>query len=120
VTPIGDREADIYEEWVRVPKQGHHVLIRACRDRSIAHSSKTLFDYLSEQSCQGHYHFMVTADQRKGRIQREALMAVRFVPVTIQRPQRLKNTDYPPSLSLYAVDAQEVQPPSGQTPVHWR
>lgn len=120
VTHMGDREADIYEEWVRVPARGHHVLIRACRDRSIAHSSKTLFDYLSEQPCQGSYSFLVSGDKRKGRSQREALMAVRFVQVTIERPRRLQGSDYPPSLSLYAVDAQEVQPPPGQTPVHWR
>jgi hypothetical protein len=31
VTHMGDREADIYEEWVRVPSRGHHGLIRACR-----------------------------------------------------------------------------------------
>lgn len=120
VTHIGDREADIYEEWVRVPKRGHHVLIRACRDRSIAQSSKSLFDYLSEQPCQGTYHLTVAADKRKKRTQREALMAVRFVPLTLKRPQRLKHTDYPPSVCLYAVEAQEVQPPPGQAPIHWR
>lgn len=120
VTHIGDREADIYEEWVRVPGRGHHVLIRACRDRCIAQSSKTLFNYLSEQPCQGTYHFTVAADKRKGRTQREALMSVRFVPVTLERPKRLKDSDYPPSVSLYAVEAQEVQPPPGQSPVHWR
>lgn len=120
VTHIGDREADIYEEWVRVPRRGHHVLIRACRDRSIVQSSKTLFDYLSAQPCQGTYHFMVAGDKRKGRLQREALMAVRFVPVTIARPQRLKDTNYPASVCLYAVEAKEVQPPAGQAPVHWR
>ncbi|NJN57312.1 MAG: IS4 family transposase [Leptolyngbyaceae cyanobacterium SL_5_9] len=120
ITHIGDREADIYEEWVRVPQRGHHVLIRACRDRLIAQSSKTLFDYLSEQPCQGTYHFTVAADKRKGRTQREALMAVRFVPVTLERPKRLKDTDYPTSVCLYAVEAQEVQPPPGQSPVHWR
>lgn len=120
VTYVGDREADIYEEWVRVPSRGHQVLIRACRDRLIAQSSKTLFGYLSEQPCQGTYSFTVAGDKRKGRIQREALMAVRFVPVTLERPKRLKDTDYPTSVSLYAVEAQEVHPPTGQSPVHWR
>ncbi|GAB4338197.1 MAG: hypothetical protein OHK0047_28320 [Leptolyngbyaceae cyanobacterium] len=47
-------------------------------------------------------------------------MAVSFVPVTIERPKRLKDTDYPPLVSLYAVAAQEVQPPPGQSPNHWR
>lgn len=120
VTHIGNREADIYEEWVRVPSRGHHVLMRACRDRAIAQPAKTLFAYLSAQPCQGTYPFTVAADKRKGRSQREALMAVSFVPVTIERPKRLKDTDYPPLVSLYAVVAQEVQPPPGQSPNHWR
>lgn len=84
----------MYEEWVQIPDRGHHVLIRACRDRSIAQSSKTLFDSLSAQPCEGTYHFTVAADKRKGRSQREALLAVRFVPVSIERPKRLKDSDY--------------------------
>jgi hypothetical protein len=28
--------------------------------------------------------------------------------------------DYPPSVTLYAVEALEVQPPAGQEPIHWR
>ncbi len=120
VTHLGEREADIDEEWVRVPDRSHHVLIRACRDRSIAQSSQTLFHYLSEQPCQGTYRFTVAADNRKGRTQGEAWMAVGFVAVTLERPQRLNGSDYPPSVSLYAVEAPEVQPPNGQAPVRWR
>jgi hypothetical protein len=40
--------------------------------------------------------------------------------VQIQRPQRLSGTDYPLSVSLYAVEAKEINPPAGQSPVHWR
>jgi hypothetical protein len=47
-------------------------------------------------------------------------MAVRFTQVQIQRPQRLNGTEEPASVSLYAVEAQEIAPPAGQSPVHWR
>lgn len=120
VTHIGDREADIYEEWVRVPSRCSHVLIRACRDRSIAGTAQTLFAYLSEQRCEGTYSFTVMVDSRQQRGQREAWMAVRFARVAIQRPQRLNGTAYPPSVSLHAVEAKEINPPPGQSPVHWR
>ncbi len=120
VTCIGDREADIYEEWVRVPKSGTHLLLRACRDRSVVGTSQTLFAYLSEQPCEGTYSFTVMADERKGCTQRDAFMAVRCTQVPIQRPQRLNATDYPPSVLLYAVEAKEINPPPGQAPVHWR
>lgn len=33
VTHIGDREADIYEEWATVPDQSNHVLVRVRTDR---------------------------------------------------------------------------------------
>ena len=119
VTHIGDREADIYEEWVKIPSRTNHVLIRACRDRKLANGS-TLFDYLSQQVVEGTYCFQVAPDPRRHKIQREAWMAVRFAKVQIQRPQRLQAADYPDSVSLYAVDVCEVQPPKGQSPVHWR
>ena len=120
VTYIGDREADIYEEWARVPQGQTHLLIRASRDRSICESAQGLFAYVGEQPCEGTYSFTVMADARKERVGREAWMAVRFVPVQIRRPQRLKDPDYPPTVQLYAVEAREISPPPGQTPVHWR
>jgi Tfp pilus assembly PilM family ATPase len=47
-------------------------------------------------------------------------MSVRFTQVQIQRPANLTNQDYPPSISLYALEVQELNPPSGQVAVHWR
>jgi hypothetical protein len=120
VTYIGDREADIYEEWARVPSRHTHLLIRACRDRVLADSPQTLFEVLSQQPCEGTYHFRVMADLRKGQLEREAFMAVRCVQVALKRPKRLNGTDYPPSVTLYAVEAKEINPPPGQSPIHWR
>jgi hypothetical protein len=120
VTYIGDREGDIYEVWARIPNATTQALFRACRNRKIAESQHPLYTYLSAQPCAGTYAFQVPAETRHGRESREAWMAVRFVPVTIQRPPRLRHSDYPPSLQLYAVEAREIQPPPGQTPVHWR
>lgn len=47
-------------------------------------------------------------------------MIVRCAKVQIQRPDKLKAQDYPKSVTLYAVEAQEVNPPVGQEPIHWR
>ncbi len=120
VTSIGDREADLYEEWSQVPQTRTHLLLRACRDRCLAGIPQTLFAYLSEQPCVGTSAFSVMADPRKGRTSREALMSVRSVQVPLQRPKRLNGTDYPPSVTLYAVEAKEINPPLGQSPVPWR
>ena len=57
---------------------------------------------------------------RQKRTARQALLTVRCAAVEIQRPDKLKGYEYPPSIHLYALEAKEVNPPLGQEPVHWR
>ena len=76
--------------------------------------------YLTEQPCEGAYTIDVPADPRIGRTAREALLIIRCVSVKIRRPDQLKAQDYPPSITLYAVEAIEVNPPAGQEAIHWR
>jgi hypothetical protein len=120
VTHIGDREADLYEEWATVPDSYNHVLVRVYQDRCLFGQPQSLYTHLSAQPCVGTYTLMVTADPRRGRTAREALLTVRHTAVQIQRPANLHREDYPPSITLYAVEALEVNPPAGQSPVHWR
>ena len=120
VTHIGDRESDLYEEWVRVPDASNHVLIRVCRDRRLRGRSESLYKSLEQQPCEGTYTIDVPADARIGRRAREALMAVRFTPLEIRRPQHLSAKDYPPGVQLYAVEAREINPPTDQRKIHWR
>jgi hypothetical protein len=120
VTHIGDRESDIYEEWVRVPDAHTHLLVRACRNRRLQEAGTMLYETLSQQPVQGTYAVEVMADPRTGRAAREAWLTVRFTPVTLRRPKKVNAQDYPDSVSLYAVEAKEVNPPEGETPIHWR
>jgi hypothetical protein len=46
ITIVADRESDIYEEWVRIPDDKTHLLIRACKDRCLKDGSK-LFETVS-------------------------------------------------------------------------
>jgi hypothetical protein len=120
VTHIGDRESDLYEEWATVPDAQSHLLVRACQNRRLLGQSSSLYAYLSAQPCAGTYTVPVTEDPRRGRIAREAFLAVRIAKVHLQRPDKLSAQDYPPSVCLYAVEAKEVNPPAGQEPIHWR
>lgn len=120
VTHIGDREADIYEEWATVPDRYNHVLVRVHQDRRLLGRTESLYTYLSAQPCEGTYTVDVIADSRHGRTAREALLVVRWALVEIQRPDKLNREDYPPRIKLYAVEAKEVNPPTGQEPIHWR
>ena len=120
VTYIADREADIYEVWERTPKLLAHALFRVCRDRNIKESPQKLYTYLSRQPIMGTYAFNVQGDKRKKRREREAWMTVRFAPVTLCIPKNFQGQGYAPTLQLYALEAREIQPPAGQTAIHWR
>lgn len=120
VTYVGDRESDIYEEWIRVPDKHTHLLVRACRDRRLHDKPTMLYETLSQQPCQGTYAVEVRLDSRTGRVAREAWLAVRFTPVTFCRPKKVSAQDYPETVSLYAIEAKEVNPPEGEAPIHWR
>jgi len=120
VTHIGDREADLYEEWAIVPQQNHHLLIRACQNRCLWQKTELLYEYLAKQPVEGTYSMLVQGDARTGRKSREAWLAVRFTPVDIQRPKSLPAADYPSHLRVYAIEVREIQAPKDQEPILWR
>ena len=120
ITHIGDRESDIFEEFVRVPNENNHLLLRVAQNRRLKDTSNSLYTYLSQQPCEGTYTVQVQADSRMERKAREALLLVRCGQVEILRPHKLSAADYPESVKLYAVEAVEVNTPKGQKPIHWR
>ena len=120
VTHIGDRESDLYEEWATVPDAMNHLLIRVKQDRRLSKQSESLYGYLAQQPCAGTDAVQVQADPRHNRTAREAWMRVRLTSVQIQRPDKLRREDYPECIRLWAVEAVEVSPPAGQSPIHWR
>jgi Transposase DDE domain len=120
ITHIGDRESDLYEEWATVPDAVNHVLVRVHQDRRLLGQTDSLYQHLRQQPIQGAYAVPVLADPRIGRTAREAWLSVRIAPVAIQRPAKLKGYDDVPSVELYAVEVEEIHPPVGQEPIHWR
>ena len=108
------------EVWATVPNENNHVLVRVRQDRRLFGQSQSLYAYLQQQPCEGTYTVEVLADPRIGRTAREALLIVRSTSVQIQRPDKLNAQDYPKSVTLYAVEAKEVNPPAGQEAIHWR
>lgn len=104
-----------------VPKQqNHHLLIRACQNRCLWQRPELLYEYLAQHLVEGTYGLRVHGDTRTGRKSRDAFLAVRFMPVEIQRPASLAAADYPPHLRIYAIEVREVQPPKDQEPILWR
>ena len=120
ITHIGDRESDIFEEFATVPNGNHHLLVRACQNRRLLGKSESLFTYLNSQPIEGTYIINLEADKRIDRKAREALLTIRCAKVKIQRPDKLKNKDYPDFVELSAVEVEEVNPPEGTEGIHWR
>jgi hypothetical protein len=119
VTYIGDRESDIYESWSKTPSDTVHLLVRAGKNRRLADSPHKLYERLSSQPIVGIEDVEIPADARLNRTARTAQMAIRMVPVQIKRTQRLSD-EYPESVTLYAIEAIEQNPPTQEAAVHWR
>ena len=114
---VNDREGDIYEVLQEAAAPGHWagLLVRARHDRSLLDQrGKTLFKYLRRLPEAGTY--TVRVPRHENQPAREVTLSVRFAAVSFSAPRY--HSGQPP-LSLWAVWAQEITPPSGQKPIRW-
>jgi Transposase DDE domain len=119
VTVIADREGDIYEEFAcRRPTV--EVLIRAHHDRILADGTRL---YAQAESLPELGRDTIDLPAGPGRKARAAVLAVRACPVRIKRPKRntaAEAAELPPEVTLWFVEAREIDPPADTTPAHWR
>jgi len=118
VTVVGDREADIYEEFALRPPTVE-LLIRAAQDRHLVGGSY-LFAHADGLPELGRMTVLLPA--APGRPERAATLALRAGPVALARPQRpaAQAKALPAQVPLHLVDAREINAPAGQPPAHWR
>jgi hypothetical protein len=116
-TVIGDREADIYEVFARLPDERTHVLIRAVRDRALGKQGR-LFGAIAKTPEAGRIAFELQA--RPGRPARTVELAVRFAEVTLRQPRLGADRRDPCELTLNMVEVREIEPPSPKEAVIWR
>ncbi len=115
VIHVFDREGDISEVFAEVQKQPNcGVLIRAAHNRSLSDEADYLWDYVEKQPVQ--FEQKIELPKNHKRKKRTATLALRFYPVKLRSPQRLKETE---SFDIYAVYAEEIEPPSGEEPISW-
>ena len=116
---LADREGDLSDlfQQALAPMDAPrvHLLVRAQHNRQVAHPQKHLWDFLATRPVSAHLKTKVP--RKDGQPGRLATLAIRFTRVTL-RPPCLKD-DQPP-LRLWAVEARELHPPRGATPVCWR
>jgi len=117
VTVIADRESDVYEAFALAPP-GVEMLVRAAQDRSLGDKG-LLFATVDALPEAGRRTLELPA--HGGRKARAAVMAVRLARVDLARPRnRPVGSSLAKTAAVSVVDVREVDPPQGQTPLHWR
>lgn len=101
ITIVADREGDIYEEFVKVPDERTHLLIRSLHNRKLydINTNTKLFEHLSNLEPTGHYDLEIKKSQNK-RVPRQTKMEVRYDKIKIARPSNLSQLDYPKYIEL--------------------
>lgn len=119
VTYMADREADIYQEFIKVQKVGAELLIRSSSNRCLFGEEEKLFDILEQEPSLGHYTLKLEADKRSQRKQREATLEVRSRTVKLKRPANAPK-NLPAYIELNALEVREVTKPEEGQAILWR
>jgi len=120
LTIIGDRESDIYEEFVFIPDERTDLLIRSSYDRNLYGEKQSLYEKLSSSTLRATYEINIAAGTKRAK--RLAKMSLRYEKVKISRPVNRIKGDLPDYVELWAIEARELPEsvPAGEEPVHWR
>lgn len=118
MTIVGDRESDIYEEFLQVPDARTDVLVRARANRNLIGQDKKLFEFLLEQPIQKSFALEISGKNK--RIKRTAEMELRFTTVTINAPNNYKGEKKLIKLSAIEVRESIKTVPEKESPVLWR
>lgn len=117
---ICDREAEIYEFFLKGLNDGKHLLIRSCKNRLVKGEHRTLLEELAHIPWAGETIIKVPRNTRDNIPSREVRCRVKFHKVTIKPPHILKQSSKLPNLDLYSVLIEEVgEPPKGCSPLYW-
>lgn len=116
VTFVEDREGDIYSQWVQVPGNGFHLLVRAAQNRRVA-GGGLLFDAPKRVPAGGTRQIELAA--KRGFRARTADVTIRYGRVTLCRPKNTPRRGLPDTVELSFVEVTEPTPPHGAEPVRW-
>ena len=116
ITMVCDREGDINHFFACRPANVH-LLVRSAQPRTLA-TGGLLPDYCARLPEQARE--MIDVPAKGNQPARKATVALRFGPVSLKRPVNSPDKDLPETVSLRVVDVQEIDPPEGAQPVHWR
>lgn len=114
---VGDREFDIYAQFVRRPP-GAELIVRAAQNRKLDTKDR-LFDAATDWRRLGTMQVRVPPSG-PGDAGRIADVEVRAGRVTIVKPQHNAARTDPASVTLTYVEVSETAAPKGRKPIVWR
>jgi hypothetical protein len=113
---IGDREADVYDLLVQERPSGVELLVRASRNRRVAHAERDLWPKVAAQPVAAT--LTVRVPRRGLQPPRQAAVSVRWGLVRLYPPKH-RHAEKLPTVAVWAVQAREEQPPAGYEPLEW-
>src|SRR5439155_24804722 len=113
---VGDREADVYDVLAAARPAGVDLLIRASGDRCVGGPEPYVWATVAAQPVIAH--LLLQVPRRGPQAARDATLALRFCPLTLC-PPRHRQREGLPAVTLWAVQVQEVDPPTDVTPIEW-
>lgn len=119
VVTVADREADIYDFFAQKRRAGHDLVVRVARNRATRGEPKLLYEKVLAVP-QGSLGGITEISIRRARDRqaRQARVGVRWTEVEIQ-PPRYRAHEQLPTIALYVIVVEEINPPGGVTPVRW-
>jgi hypothetical protein len=114
---VGDREADVYEVFAAERPAGVELLIRASWDRCVRAPQRHIWATVAAHPVVAE--LVVQVPRRGPHPARQATLVVRYCPLTLVPPRRRKAARLPP-VTLWVVQACEVQAPVEVEPLEWR
>lgn len=120
LTIIGDRESDIYDEFVLIPDHRTHLLIRSSINRKLFGDDQNLFEKLSSSKQRLSYELDIRNNHK--RTKRKAKMTLKYEKVKIKHPKNRPLDNKPGYVEMWAIEARELPEsvPGKEGPVLWR
>ena len=118
LTFVGDREADIFEQFARVPDAKTHLLVRSRNDRKLDDGT-SLYNKVAAAPVAGSYTVYLPTDHRKNQQMEAIEVGVKFCQAAIQRPNNLPKAKYPDTITVSIVEVQQLDSDSSKR-IHWR
>ena len=113
---VGDREADVFDLLAAERPEGVDLLVRASWDRCVEAPERYVWATVEAQPVVEH--LVLQVPRRGPQPGREATLALRFCPLTLCPPRHRKSEGLP-TVTLWAVQVREVDPPTDVKPIEW-